>query len=284
MSVRTVATKDVRSVSRSRALWAAATVLALLFALVAYGYEGYRLSPTESVLQLFATLAMVVAVLLPVVAIVSSYLAIAGEREGGGIKFLLGFPNTRRDVFLGKLASRLTVVAAVVTFVFVAAASVAVAKHGVLPLGPVVGLFALSLVYGSVFVGVAVALSAAVAARSRAIAASVASYFVLVILFLVPGIRITALVQWLHATMLGFAPNQDLYDAVTYASPLVAFQKATNLVFPPEQRTRVFRRSAEETANLPAYLTDEFALVVFAVWLVVPPVLGYIRFDRADLE
>lgn len=284
MSVRTVATKDARSVSRSRGLWAAATVLALLFAVVAYGYEVYRLTPKQSVEQLFSTLAMVLAVLLPVVAVVASYLAIAGEREGGGIKFLLAFPNTRRDVFLGKLASRLAVVAAIVTFVFAAAASVALAKHGVLPLVPVVGLFALSLVYGSVFVGVALALSAAVASRSRAIAASVGAYFVLVILFVVPGVRITALVRWLHATMLGLAPNQDLYDAVTYVSPLVAFQKATNLVFPPEQQTRVFRRSAEETANMPAYLSDEFALVVFAAWLVVPPVIGYLRFDRSDLE
>lgn len=284
MSVRTVATKDLRSVSRSRALWAVATLLALLFALMSYALEGYRLSPAQSAYNLFGTIAMVLAVLLPIVAVAASYLSIAGEREGGGIKFLLGFPNTRRDVLLGKLASRLVVVSAIVTLAFVATASVTVAKHGVLPLAAFVGLFALSLVYGAVFVGVAVALSAAVASRSRAIAASVASYFGLVVMFVVPGVRVGSLVRWLHATMLGMEPSQNLYDAVTYASPLVAFQKGTNLVFPPERQTRVFRRGAEEAANLPGYLSDEASLAVFAVWLVVPAVLGYLRFDRTDLE
>lgn len=282
MSIRTVATKDFTSASRSRALWAVATVLALLFAVIAYGYEGYQLSPTESVQQLFSTLVMVLALLVPIVALVVSYMAIAGERESGGVKFLLGFPNTRRDVFLGKLGSRLLVVGAGICFVFATAASVAVAKHGVLPGQVVLGLFVLSLIYGSVFVGIAVALSAAVAARSRAIAAAVGAYFVLVILYVVPGVRITTIVRWLHTTMLGFDPNPNLYNAITYTSPFIAFRKATNLVFPPEQRSQIFRRTAE--GDLPAYLSDEVSLVVFAAWLVLPPVLGYLRFERADLE
>lgn len=285
MSIRTVAAKDFRSVSRSRALWAVATLLALLFAVIAYGYEGSRLAAaTEAVQQLFGALAMVLALLVPIVAMVASYMAIAGARERGSIKFLLAFPNTRRDVFLGKLASRLLVVAAGVCFLFATAASVAVAKHGVFPAQVVLGLFAVSLVYGSVFVGIAVALSAAVASRSRAIAAAVGTYFVLVILYVVPGVRITALVRWLHTTMLGFDPNPNLYAAVTYTSPYIAFQKATNLVFPPGQRSRIFQRSGEAGADLPIYLSDEFSLVFFAAWLVVPPVLGYLRFEQTDLE
>jgi len=84
--------------------------------------------------------------------------------------------------------------------------------------------------------------------------------------------------------MLGSDPNPNLYNLVTYTSPYVAFRKATNLVFPPTQRSEVFRRSAEAGGELPVYLSDEFSLVVFAVWLVCPPVLGYLRFARADLE
>lgn len=282
MSARTVAAKDFRSVTRSRGLWAVATLLALLFAAVAYGFQGYRMSAAEQFAQLFRTLSMVLAVLLPLVALLASYMAIAGERESGGIKFLLGFPNTRRDVFVGKLASRLAVVGAVVTFMFVAAASVAVARHGVLLAGLVVGLFLLSLVYAAAFVAVAVALSGAVAAKSRAIAAAVGSYFVLVLLFLVPGVRLTAIVRWFHTSILGAAANQNLYDAVSYLSPVVAYQKATNLVFPAEQHQPVFRRPQD--VDLPAYLGDEVSLAVFAAWLVVPLVVGYLRFDRADLE
>jgi len=285
MSVLTVAKQDFKSAGRSRALWTAGTLLALLAALIAFGTQGYRLPPAEQVQNLFRTLGMVLAILLPIVALVASYMSIAGERESGGIKFLLGFPNTRRDVFLGKLLSRLTIVSGGLVLVFVTATSVAVTRHGELPLGTVLGLFVVSLLYGAVFVCVAVALSAAVGSRSRAIGAAVGSYFLLVILYVVPTIRITTLVQWVHHTMLGMETNPDLYNAVTYTSPLIAFRKAQNLVFPDDFQRQVFRRAGEEAArDLPLYLSDEFSLVVFAAWLAVPLVLGYLRFDRTDLE
>lgn len=284
MSTRTVARKDFRSVSRSRGLWIAATLLAVLASLFAYVYEGYGLSPTESVTRLFDTLALALGVFLPLVALVVSYMAIAGERESGGIKFLLGMPNTRREVFLGKLASRVVLVWAGLGLSFAAATSVAVAKHGVLPPGPVFGLFAVSLAYAAVFVAVAVALSGAVAERSRAIAAAVGSYVVLVILFVVPGLRLSAVVRELHHGLLGLERNPDLYDAISYVSPYVAFQKAGNLVFPPSVRSRVFVRPGASSPDLPFYLDDWVAVVVFAGWLVVPLVVGYLRFDRADLD
>lgn len=284
MSIRAVAKKDLTNVRRSRALWAAATVFALGTAMLAYWWEGYRLTPTEAVQQLFGMIAMGLGVLLPLVALVASYLAIAGERRSGGIKFLLGFPNTRRDVFLGKLGSRLLLVAGGLTFAFAAGISVAAAKYGVLPVVTVLGLFLVSLLYAWVFVCIAVALSGAVTARSRAIAAAVGSYLVLVILYVAPGIRITAIARWLHQELLGLESHPELYAAVTYTSPYIAYRKATNLVLPNEMESTVFRLPPEGASDLPVYLSDEFSLVVFAAWLIVPLVLGYLRFDRADLE
>ena len=175
MSTRAVAWKDLTSVRRSRALWAGITLLALVVAVVAYSFRGYQLTPREQVLNLFRTLVLGLGVIAPLVALVVSYLAIAGERQTGGIKFLLSVPNTRRDVFLGKLASRLLLVGGGLAFVFTTATLVAVATHGALPLGPIIGLFAVSFVYLAVFVVIAVALSAAVATRGRAIAAAIAS-------------------------------------------------------------------------------------------------------------
>ena len=281
MSALDVARKDFVAASRSRSLWAVATLLGLLTAVVAYGYQGYQLTPRETVLRLFVTLGTVFGLLLPIVALVASYMAVAGERESGGVKFLLGLPNTRRDVFVGKLASRLVVVASGVTFIFVTATAVAAARHGTLPVGTVVGVFAASVVYSAVFVAIAVALSASVAERSRAIAAAVGSYFLLVILYVIPGAGVAGIVRFLHVTMLGYERNVDLYNAVAYTSPFTAYRKALNLVVPTVVERPVFRRMDGET--LPAYLGDEVSLVVFAVWLVVPLVVGYLRFEGADL-
>ncbi|MDS0258110.1 ABC transporter permease [Haloarcula sp. S1CR25-12] len=282
MSLVDVTRKDFTAARRSRALWAVATLLGLLTAFIAFGFSGYRMSPTETVQQLFRTMGGVLALLVPIVALVASYMSIAGERESGGVKFLLGLPNSRRDVFLGKLVSRLTIVGAGVSFMFATATAMAVARNGVLPLGALAGIFAVTLVYAAVFVGIAVALSAMVAERSRAIAAAVGSYFMLVLLYVIPGVNVALLIRFVHQRMLGFEPNFDLYNAVLYTSPLIAYRKAMNLAVPSGMERQVLQRPTEEYA-LPGYLGDEISLLVFAVWLGVPLAIGYLRFDGADL-
>jgi ABC-2 type transport system permease protein len=291
MSALAVARKDFKAASRSRTLWTVAVLLGMLAALMAYAYQGYQTSDIQTVREMFRQLGIILSFLLPLVALVASYLSIAGEREDGGIKFLLSLPNTRRDVLLGKLLSRQLLVVCGVVFMFVSAVSVSLARHGTLPVGLVLSLLAITVVYGAVFVGVAVAFSSAVASRSRAIGGSIASYFVLVVLYIFPMVRIPAIVQWLHHGILGMEPNLALYDAVKYTSPVTAYQKSLNLVLPEPMEMQVFSRPIPEGVrasnfepDLPFYLSDEFSLVVFAVWLVVPLVAGYWLFERADLE
>src|SRR5699024_6961636 len=48
--------------------------------------------------------------LIPMIGIVVGYKAIAGERDSGSIKLLLALPNTRREVFLGKVIGQTAVV------------------------------------------------------------------------------------------------------------------------------------------------------------------------------
>ena len=283
MSVRAVARRDFRAARRSRSLWAVATVLGVLMAVLGYSFQGYQTTPIQSFQQLFRQLTAFLMLLLPIVALVASYMSIAGERESGGIKFLLSVPNTRRDVFLGKLVSRLAVVSAGVAFLFATAVAGGYARNGVLPLELIVGVFVVTLLYGATFVSIAVALSAGVAARSRAIASAFGSYFVLVLLFVVPGLSIASIVRWVHQTLLGFERNVDLYNAITYVSPLTAYRQGTNMVFPESLAQSVFQRP-EEAGELPAYLAEEVSLLVFAVWLVVPLAVGYLRFRGADLE
>jgi ABC-2 type transport system permease protein len=284
VSVLSVASKDFRGARRSRSLWAVATLLGLATALLGYSYEAYQATPTTTAQGLFAQLVVLLMLLVPLVALVASYMSIAGERESGGVKFLLSVPNTRRDVVLGKLLSRLAVVGAGVAFVFVTAAAGGYARNGVVPLELVAGLLVMTLLYGGVFVSIAVAISSAVAARSRAIAAAVGSYFVLILLFVVPGLSVSMIARWVHGTLLGAEPNIDLYNAVTYVSPLTAYRTGTNMFFPDEMDQRVFQRAADGGGELPMYLSEEVSLLVFAVWLVVPLAVGYLRFRGADLQ
>jgi len=175
-----------------------------------------------------------------------------------------------------------TLVAVVVGFMFTTATVMATARQGVLAPVVLLGTFAVTALYSAVFVSIAVSLSAMVAARSQAIAAAVGSYFLLVILYVIPGVSVALLVRFLHQTLLGFDPNFDLYNAVLYTSPLIAYRKAMNLVVPSELERQVLQRPAEGY-TLPGYLGDEMSLVVFAVWLVVPLAVGYLRFNGVDL-
>ncbi|ELZ00852.1 ABC transporter permease subunit [Natrialba asiatica] len=296
MSWLTVAKKDFKGARRSKSLWAAAVLLGLVAVVLAYGNQAFRQTEVEAVQGLFRTLTQILAVLLPIIALTATYMAIAGEREGGGIKFLLSLPNTRRDVFTGKLLSRLAIVASGVVFMYIAASSVSLTKHGVFPLGVIAGTLLLTILYGSVFVSIAVAVSAAAASRSRAIANALASYFVLVILYVFPDIQVKTVVQGIHTSLLGMESNPDLYNAVQYTSPFLAYQKAINLVVPNRLEQQLFRDSAtnldgdepmwatDVDLNLPVYLTDEFSLVILAFWLVVPLLVGFWAFKRTDLE
>jgi ABC-2 type transport system permease protein len=294
MSVRSIVRKDFRGVKRSRVLWTAAIALGLIAVFVAYAVPGTTTGDsTGAVQELFSVLTIILAVVFPIVALVATYLAIAGEREGGGIKFLLSMPNTRRDVFLGKLLSRTGIVVGGAVFMYVAAASVAMTRHGAFPMGAIFGTFLVTLVYGGTFVSIALSLSASAASRSRAIAGAFGSYLVLVVLYIFPLIRIPRIVRWIHTTILGADANPDLYNAVQYTSPFIAYRKARNLVLPEEFRDVVFRSSMPEDISrevartdpeLPVYLTDEFSLVILAFWLVVPLSLGYWRFNGADLK
>jgi ABC-2 type transport system permease protein len=294
MSTMSVVRKDFKAATRSKAIWGGAIVLGVIAALVAYVSGSAGGTNAEQVKRAFNVLAQLLSVLLPIVALVATYLAIAGEREGGGIKFLLSLPNTRRDVFVGKLASRAAVVAGGVLFVYVAAVSVALTRHGgAFPAVVVFGTLLASLAYGGAFVSVALAFSAAVASRSRAIAGAFGSYFVLVILYVFPVVSVEQIIKFVHTTLLGAEANPDLYNAVRYTSPHLAYRKAINLVLPAELRQPIFYSSLPEDISygspeanevLPLYLQDEFSVAILAFWMLAPLAVGYLLFRRADLE
>jgi ABC-2 type transport system permease protein len=282
VSVESIFSKDLTSVRRSGALWGVTVCLALVAAMMAYVNVGRAAPPLREAQNAYGLLVGLIGVLVPIVAIIASYMSITGERASGGIKFLLAFPNTRRDVFVGKLLSRLGVVSAIVLFMFVAATAMTVARYGVFPAGVAVGVLAVTLLYAWTFVALSVACSSAAATRSQAIAATVGSYFVLVILNLT--FRFSQVVQLVHDVILGLEPDPHLYAAFDYASPYIAYQKAANLVYPTAMERNVFRFREEARESMPAYLSDEVSLVVFAAWLVIPLALGYLLFQRSDLQ
>jgi len=66
-------------------------------------------------------------------ALIAAYLAIAGERESGSLKLLLGLPPSRGEVLVGKFLGRSGVVAIGLVLGFLVSGVVTVAIYGGLP-------------------------------------------------------------------------------------------------------------------------------------------------------
>ncbi|MFT4931912.1 MAG: ABC-2 type transport system permease protein, partial [Natronomonas sp.] len=110
MSMVAVARKDFQDAVRSRSLWTLSVVFVGLAMLTTYMYIEFpeMLGGEEELsgvgLGLF--LAGIASLFIGLTAIVITYKALAGERELGSMKLLLGLPHTRRDVVFGKVLGR----------------------------------------------------------------------------------------------------------------------------------------------------------------------------------
>ena len=278
MSVLSVAKKDFLDARRSKGLWALAALYALLLSVIVF-YTGD--SSSELVMADVLRLVSIVAVfIVPITALIVAYLAVAGERESGSIKYLLGLPNTRRDVVVGKFLGRTAVVAVGLLLAFGVAGALGAVMLASVALDTFASFFLLLLLFAVSYVGIAVGISAACASRSRAMASAVGVFFVFNVLWTAPAVRPSKILQYVAEDTLGMSLSASVYEFVFLVSPPYAFQKASNMVFEDQL---YYSRYVDASGDLPFYLDGWFMLVVLGAWLAVPLVLGYWQFQRADL-
>lgn len=278
----TVARKDVEDAIRSRTLLVMTVVLALLIvllvALPGLFADGF---PVELAVYLITYPA---AIVVPLVALVASYLAVAGERESGSLKLLLGLPPTRRDVVLGKFLGRLVVVQLSVLIAFAVGLVVAFLAFGEAPLGPFLVTTVLTAVLATSFVGLAVGFSAGAPTGSRAIAPAIGVYVVVIALWDLFVQVLPFAADYLFSVSL----DPTTVDVINVLSPRSAYGRLINAIVVPWLRETLPSGLA---GGLPqftpsgdsVFLESWFLVVLLLAWAAVPVVVGYWRFERADL-
>lgn len=213
--------------------------------------------------------------LIPLVALVVGYKSIAGEREHGSIRLILGLPNTRRDVFLGKVIGQTTVVSVSILFGYGAAALIALLTYDSFPLAVFMVYTLLSILYALVCISIAVSFSASTASLQRAIIGAGAVYLVILILW-DSIMAILTLVFVENPSQLDTHP--DWLIILGYMNPSTAFAQATRAVIPATREITVFPLLEA------SFWIDWYGFIVMGLWILIPLTVGYLLFNRADIR
>lgn len=277
MKVLAVAGKDLHESLRTYTL----VGLTAAFVLVAGGLAAIHWIPVQyresavapDTLALLNSLRQATVLFVPMIGLALGTRSIAGERERGTVRLLLGLPISRGSVVLGKFLGRSAVVGIATLVGFAVAGGIALATYDAFDVAAFAGYTAMTLCYGAVFVAIGIGFSAGLPSRARAIAGAASLY----VLFLIGwDFVLTVLVA-----LTGRSLTEDAVPAwiqlVGSSNPSWAFTYATRSVVPEYEA--VTRRPAAETAGL----DDWIGFPILAVWLVVPLVVGHLRFRTADL-
>ena len=281
MSVLAVAEKDFRDAIRSRLM----IVVAVMFVVftgggIALGAAVFERISAEGAVALITFVMLEGSrVFIPLIALGIAFRSIAGERQSGSLKVLLSLPNSRLDVVLGKFLGRTAVVsvAIVLGFLSLLIAS-ALSFSGDLDVLGLVGFMLAALLLAVVFVSIAVSLSAFTDSTFGA-AVGAGGLFVLFqfawrgVVFL---LRYVA--NGLEAPGLG-AETPEWARVLLNVNPMQGWQTSADWLI---TKLAESSETSQESADA-FYLEPWFGFVVLALWIVLPLVVGYLRFESADL-
>ncbi len=290
----TVARKDVADAARS---WQA-YVLAAVFttATLVRGLEPVLEAAANNVEDTTYTahdgllsLAASVEVVVPLVALLFGHVAIAGDHERGSLRTLLALPVSRRDVLLGTLLGRVGVLWATLAVGLILAAVPMWFAYGDLDVLTYAGFSAAILVLGTVFVTMAVGISAASRTSGRALTWSLFIFVLTTFLW--------ELLLWLQQFITGVSPEIRMdgpniapgwYLLLDRVQPGTAWRHVVN-----EWVVQVLPDRVESTPEHEPFLTtpgpepfylDEWALLLgLLAWGALPLVIGYFRFKNLEI-
>jgi ABC-2 type transport system permease protein len=272
MSWQAIARKDVRDAARSRGLWVLFALLGVLSVgyAVGHSYLGERTFPA-----FLGGLTGLLAVVLPVLAILVGYKSVIHERTGGSLFLTMSFPHSRWDYLLGKIVGRAVVLLAPTLVALVAAGAVGAFRYGTEGAALYPWFIVATALYGLAFVGVAVGLSMSTTVDRRITLGAFGGYVVFVTFWDAVHSLTMLILHRFDGSVLSNLPDWALLF---------------RLLGPSESYRRLVRAGFDvDLATLyvgdgtPIYVDWWMGVLLLVAWFAVPLVLGYRRFDAADL-
>lgn len=297
-SVRAVAKKDFQDSVRSWMFWGLSifffTLLVALTGVVSYfGEDLAAQGVTTEVLVVFVS--EITRLVLPLIALILGWKAIAGERESGSIKILLSLPHSRKDVLLGKLIGRSAVLSLSLVVGFALAAIIVAALLGSFDITDYLGLLAMSILYGVAYTSIAVSLSSLTRSTTIAGAAMVGVFVLFYIVWnaIMSALRLLMDRGYISGETYTMTLNGETFEPerlpdwaffIESIDPGYAYNNALSIVTgAAESDLDVQLEEVMFGGDIPFYLQDWFAFLILLFWIVAPIVVALYRFDRVDL-
>jgi len=270
MSWRHIATKDLHQSRRSAGIWLLAALSLLL-------YVGYAAAHTYFGTPSFGTfvsgLAGVTAMSLPVFGLLLGYKSIIHERKSGGIFLTLSGPQSRRELVLGTVVGRVVVLLVPTVVSLVLAGVLGAIRYGTQGVLFYPWFVFVTALYGVAFVALAVGLSMSTTIDRR-ITLSALGSFVLLGPFWGNVHRFGLL--FLHRfdlSVLSDIPSWALL--IRLWAPTESYYRLLAVTFEIDQ--------AAQYVGGPLYVDWWMGLIVLLAWCSISIVLGFRRFESADL-
>ena len=278
MSLAAVTRKEYQDSIRSFTLLGLTllfTVFAGWLASLQFIPVGFRQSSVDlTTLALLNSMRQPTLFFVPLVGLALGYNSIIGERELGTIKVILGLPNTRAEVVLGKFIGRSAVLSTAILVSYAAAGLIALALYDSFSVRVFALYTLLTLLYGLVYIAIGIALSASVDSQIRAVSWAGVLYGLFIIGWdiVMAGIAIATVGYYVPQT--GGPP---WLQALFMLNPSTAFAYAARAAVPEYREISILFDPTE------FYLQDWIGFVILALWILVPLALGYRRFNVDDL-
>lgn len=287
-TVDAIAKKEYADAIRSRALIAAALAFFLLTLLLTgvYLWIGIRFdggNGEATVQEMVNFITTGATVIVPVLAILLSYKAIAGERTKGSLSVMLSLPNTRLDVFLGKFVGRSLILLTAIAASLIAGLMVSLWSFGAAGALVFFQYVLFISLLGIIYIALGLAMSGATGSSTLAAAGSLTLFalfrfiwtpFVFVTLAVVARVRTGS---WSGGED---AVPETLFHALTMLNPHNAYGVIVDqLIY--DSPSGIARSEVIESGSMLG--SPAVGSLVLLAWIVVPLALGYARFNSIDL-
>ncbi|MBC7284258.1 MAG: ABC transporter permease [Hoeflea sp.] len=219
--VLTIAATELRIGLRNRwIILSSMILLAFALILVLLGSAPGGEVKTDAVTVVVASLSTLSVYLVPLIALLLSFDAIAGEIDRGTLQLVLASPVSRGAVLLGKFLGHVAVLGIAVSFGYGIAGIVTFLANGGGDLGALIGvgrLIATSIILGATFIAIGYIASASVRQTGTAAALAIAIWLFAVVLYDL------ALLGGLLASQDGFFAS-DVFPWLLVLNPADAFR------------------------------------------------------------